>query len=273
MKFLSLFLIFSAFSAQAERLTTRVHSIDYSRDGREPHIIQFESGRVGFLRTSDKSSAFAIDDARRSGEWLDIELDGRGNFLGAGVVPAPAIDSEKNNDPEPANMSYVPTNLGTMEEASAIFKRMNKRHQRDSQCYNRAHVWAYEEFNRTQLQSMKLFIFFTRSYIRKYRYKWWFHVTPMTYVNGTAMTMDRTFFKGPAAVKTWTDNFIYSKRTCPVAPKYSDYRNNQEAEHCYLMPASMYFWQPRDLETLERTGAFKTQYIKSEVNWAYREAF
>ena len=77
----------------------------------------------------------------------------------------------------------------------------------------------------------------------------------------------------PAAVKTWTDKFIYSKRNCPVVSKYSDYRNNQETEHCYLHPASMYFWQPRDLEKYETTGFEKTQYIPSEVNWAYREAF
>lgn len=273
MKFLSLFFVLTAFSAQAERLSSRIHSVDYSRDGREPHLIQFENGRVGFLNSSDKASLLSLKDAERSGEWLDVELDGRGNFLGAGVIAPPELTQEKDSAVRSENMSYVPTNLGSYNEANTIFLRMRKRHQWSSQCYNRAHVWAYEEFNRSQLRSVKLFIFFTRSYIRKYRYKWWFHVTPMTYVNNTAMTLDRTFMRGPTDVKTWTDKFIHSKRNCPVVARYSEYRNNQETEHCYLIPATMYFWQPRDLEKYENTGEQKTQYIKSEVNWAYREAF
>lgn len=264
MKFLPIILTLLTLSAHAERLTTRVHSVD---DG----FIKFENGRVGFFKSSDKSSVVSLEASRRQGEWLDIELDGKGNFLAASVVAAP-----KNFEEAPlekSRASYDPTNLSSIEEATTIFRRMNRRTDWSSQCYNRAHVWTYEEFKRTGLRSMKLFMFFTRSYIRKYRYKWWFHVTPMTYVNGVAMTLDREFMKGPAAVKTWTDKFIYSKRNCPVVSKYSDYRNNQETEHCYLHPASMYFWQPRDLEKYETTGFEKTQYIPSEVNWAYREAF
>lgn len=272
MKFLPIILTLFTLSAHAERLTTRVHSVDYARSKGQPHLIQFENGRVGFLSSRDKSSTLSLEESRKNSEWLDVELDTKGNFLGAGVVAAPESAIEEA-PVEKSIMSYVPTNLGSMEQATTIFGRQNRRHQRASQCYNRAHVWAYEEFKRSGLQSMKLFMFFTRSYIRTYRYKWWFHVTPMTYVNGVAMTLDRTFMRGPVPVKTWTDNFIYSKRNCPVVSKYSQYRNNQETEHCYLHPASMYFWQPRDLEKFETTGFEKTQYIPSEVNWAYREAF
>lgn len=265
MKFLPIILTVFTLSAHAERLTTRVHSLDEG-------FVKFENGRVGFLSSHNKSDVLSLDESRRRGEWLDVELDKKGNFLGAGVVAAPKMVSEELTG-EKSRTSYEPTNLSSAAEASTIFARQNRRHQRDSQCYNRAHVWAYEEFNRTGLRSMKLFMFFTRSYIRKYRYKWWFHVTPMTYVNGVAMTMDRTFMRGPAPIKTWTDNFIYSKRNCPIVTKYSQYRNNQETEHCYLHPATMYYWQPRDLERNETTGAEKTSFIKSEVNWAYYEAF
>ena len=273
MKFLPLIVFLFALSAHAERLTTRVYSVDYSKNAKQPHLIQFENGRVGFLSTNDKSSAFSLEESKKRGEWLDVELDKNGNFLGAGVIPSPKNSEFQDPEPVPEPVSYEPTNLGSSQEATTIFRRMNRRHQRDSQCYNRAHVWAYEEWKRTGLKSMKLFMFFTRSYIRKYRYKWWFHVTPLTYVNGVAMTMDRTFMRGPVQIKTWTDNFIYSKRNCPIVYKYSDYRNNQESEHCYLHPATMYYWQPRDLENNERTGFEKTSFIKREVDWAYYEAF
>ncbi len=271
MKLLPLIIfLLSSFSVFAESLTTRIYSVERSSDGKSPHLIYFEDGRVGFLSQSDKTDLPV-------GEWLNVELDSKGNFLGASSVAAPKSfalhDPEPEAEPVPEPITYDPTNLGSQEEASTIFRRMNRNHQRSSQCYNRAHIWAYEEFRRSSFHSVKLFMFFTRSYIRKYRYKWWFHVTPLTYVNGTAMTLDRTFMRWPVGIKTWTDNFIYSKRTCPIISRYSDYRNNQEAEHCYLHPASMYFWQPRDLERMEQTGYQKTQFIKSEINWAYREAF
>ncbi|MES2526225.1 MAG: protein-glutamine glutaminase family protein [Bdellovibrionota bacterium] len=273
MKFLPLIFILFAFTANAERLTTKVSHIEEGKSSREAHLILFENGRVGFLPSSEKSSLSTLKESMRRGEWLDVELDRKYKFLGGSVVAAPKNFSFTHEpDPTP-EMSYVPTNLGSYTEANNIFLKMNRRHQRASQCYNRAHVWTYEEFQRSQLRSMKLFMFFTRSYIRRYNYKWWFHVTPMTYVNGTAMTMDRTFMKRPVEIKTWTDNFIYSKRNCPIISRYSQYRNNQEAEHCYLHPASMYYWQPRDLETNERNGFEKKQYVRSEVNWAYQEAF
>lgn len=273
MKFLPLIFLFFTFNVQAERLITRVHSVDVSKDSRHPHIIKFESGRVGFLSSLDKASMLSLLESHRRGEWLDVELSTQGDFLGAGVVPQPRNFSEGKAGVSASALAYDPSNLGSFEEANAAFRRMNRRSDWSSQCYNRAHVWAYEEFRRTGLRSVKLFMFFTRSYIRKYRYKWWFHVTPMTYVNGAAVTMDRTFMKGPVSIKTWTDKFIYSKRDCPIIHRYSQYRNNQESEHCYLHPASMYYWQPRDLENFENTGFEKKEFIKSEVNWAYREAF
>lgn len=273
MRFLPVLItILFAFSANAERLTTKVQHIEEAKTAKDVHLILFENGRVGFLPAAEKSSLVPLKESQKKRDWLEVELDRKNNFIAGSIVSAPK-GMDQRNDPVPEPVTFDPTNLGTLEEANAIFLRMNRRHQRDSQCYNRAHVWAYEEFVRTQLRSVKLFMFFTRSYIRKYRYKWWFHVTPMTYVNGVAMTLDRTFMKRPVAIKTWTDNFIYSKRNCPVVYKYSQYRNNQETEHCYLHPASMYYWQPRDLENNERTGFEKNQFIRSEVNWAYQEAF
>lgn len=272
MKFLPFIIIVIIFSltVHAERITTRVHSVDYAKNSRQPHLIKFDSGRVGFLSSLDKFSLSSLEESRRHKEWLDIELDEKGNYLGAAVVPTPKM-AEESNDPEPPINSYEPTNLGSIDEAVSIFGRM--RRSSSGQCYNRAHVWSYEEFNRSGLSSMKLFMFFTRSYIRKYRYKWWFHVTPMTYVNGVAITLDRAFFRGPAEVKTWTDIFIYSKRNCPVINKYSQYRDYQDSEHCYLHPSTMYFWQPRDLENNEINGSEKKQFINSEINWAYWNAF
>jgi hypothetical protein len=264
--------ILFSFSVCAERMTTQVSHIEESKKDKDPHLILFANGRVGFVQANEKFFLIPLKEILKRGEWLDVELDSKNNFRSGSLVPAPKELSFRD-EPIPEEASFDPTNLGSIDEANSIFVRMNRRYQGASQCYNRAHIWAYEEFQRTQLRSVKLFMFFTRSYIRRYRYQWWFHVTPMTYVNGLAMTLDRTFMKRAVEIKTWTDNFIYSKRNCPIISKYSYYRNNQESEHCYLHPASMYFWQPRDLENNETSGYEKKQFIRSEVNWAYREAF
>ena len=137
--------------------------------------------------------------------------------------------------------------------------------------------WANEEFRVSGLKSMKLFLFFTNRYIRNYNYKWWFHVSPMTYVKeGTKVierVLDRRYTGGPRLTKTWTDNFIYGHRSCPQVAKYSQYYNNQEKEDCYLIKSTMFFWQPRDLGYYEQTGLQKTNFIQSEIDWAYWEAF
>jgi hypothetical protein len=272
MKLLPLLIAFFSLSVHAERLTTKIHSVERSPDKHKPHFVRFENGRVGFIRNSDKSTMEAILASKK--EWLEVELDSKSNLKGASVVAAPKGMDESVTELK-SRVTYEPTNLATLDQATTAFRKMRTDWQRwsGSQCYNRAHVWSYEEFQRTGLKSMKLFMFFTRSYIWKYNYKWWFHVTPMTYVAGVPMTMDRMFMKGPAEVKTWSDKFIISKRNCPVIYRYTDYSQHQDTEHCYLHPASMYFWQPRDLERLEQTGFEKTQFVRSDINWAYDEAF
>ncbi|MFL5786085.1 MAG: protein-glutamine glutaminase family protein [Bacteriovoracaceae bacterium] len=270
MKLLPFIVLIFSFSLplHAERLTTRIHSVERSPDSKRPHIVRFENGRVGFVSSADKSVLSTLLHSKN--EWLDVELDEKSNFLGAGVVPAPKGLTEESL-PAQKRISYDPSNLSSMDDAEDIFQHMRKV-RGDHQCYNRAHVWTYDEFKRSGLKSMKLFMFFTRAYIWKYHYKWWFHVTPMTYVNNEPITLDHTFMKHAVPVKTWTDKFIYSKRDCPMITKYSDYSQHQDTEHCYLHPASMYFWQPRDLETYENTGYEKTDFIKWEVNWAFRDA-
>jgi hypothetical protein len=254
--FLICLIFVTGHSAFAERFTSRLHAIDRGDKG-ELHLLKFENGRTAFVS---------------SGAMVEVEVDDNLELRSFASVEAPAPAPETDSAFEEF-FTYEPTELENMSSATGIFRRMNRNHQRASQCYNRAHVWAYEEYQRTQWKSMKLFLFFTDRYIRNYRYKWWFHVTPMARVGTQNFAMDRTFTSGPLPIKDWTDIFIYSKRQCPVVHKYSDYEDHQWAEDCYLIPVSMYYWQPRDIDRFERTGKEKTEFIRSEVNHAYWEAF
>lgn len=260
-------------AASADRMETRIHKIEYSDTPKYPHLLLLENGRVATVSAEDKSQLQSFENARSSQAIMEIEVSDDNRLLSVASLG----DSARENfgDPVPLGeaVNYDPTNLSSISEAQSIFYRMNGRHQRNSQCYNRAHIWAYEEWKRTNFQSVKLFMFFTKRYIWDYNYRWWFHVTPLTYVNGTPMTLDRTFSRGPLSIKDWTLDFIYSQRDCPIVSKYSQYENNQQTEHCYLIPATMYFWQPRDLDHYEKTGEEKKSFIRSEINHAYWEAF
>lgn len=265
MKFLLCFFLTWSF-AHAETFRSRIDSIEQG-EGDEATLLKFENGRVGFIDHHNKN----LEHSFSPGDLVEVKLGEDLSVISGSSVEAPKVTNPEL--PPPAKVNYVPTNLSSLGEAQAIFSRMNRKYQNESQCYNRAHIWAYEEFNRSGLNSMKLFMFFTSRYIRNYRYKWWFHVTPMTYVNGVPMTLDRRYSSAPRNIKYWTDDFIYSRRECPIVNRYADYRNNQQAEDCYLIPVSQYFWQPRDIETRDRTGAVKTSFIQREINHAYNEAF
>jgi hypothetical protein len=172
---------------------------------------------------------------------------------------------------------YVPSLLNSESEASTILESFRSKARRWSQCYNRAHVWAFEEFNRRGTKLNKTFIFFTNRYIREYRYKWWFHVAPSTVVEAgeekKELVLDWSYFDEPQDLDDWAKFFVHSGNTCPRVRKFSDYDNHQEEADCYLIKTSMYFWQPLDIENFEKTGVEKTQFISEEVSRAYRQGF
>lgn len=276
MKLMLFFMLFNLLGGTvfADEFTSRVDSIEEG-SGNLPHLIKLENGRVVFLDDSDKDELSAFHESMRNQEYLEIVVNDENSFESAQTVEnenAAPLEGHTHSA-----FSYTPTVIPNLAEARSIFSRMRRNYQYESQCYNRAHIWAYEEFNRSSLNSMKLFLFFTNRYIRNYRYDWWFHVSPMALVNeegaSVERVLDRRYTSGPMYVNSWTNIFIYSRRKCPVVQKYNDYRNNQEKEDCYLIPVSMYFWQPRDIVARDNNGYEKKSFIRSEVDWAYWEAF
>jgi hypothetical protein len=233
------------------------------------------NGRTAFLDSSSKSLIEAVEESLRSGDTVELQLGKKYSVLSLKVVSLVPEVPVNEGLPEDV-VSYSPSIVSSTASLN-IFTNMRRDYQYQSQCYNRAHVWTYEAFKRFGLKSNKLFLFFTSRYIRRYNYKWWFHVTPMVYVDGASQanwrTLDRRYTSAPLTTKTWTNVFMLNDALCPVVNKYSSYRNHQQEKDCYLIPTSMYFWQPRDIERQEIYGTVKTQYFKSETDYAYWEAF
>lgn len=124
---------------------------------------------------------------------------------------------------------------------------------------------------------MKVFMFFTAKYIRDYRYRWWFHVSPFAYVDENSSVkeaiLDFTFMNGPVNPKEWSDHFIKPKTPCPTVLKYSEYSTRQYEHYCYFMKVPIFFWQPRHLEAHEQGTPAPAEFVNEEVQAAYQQAF
>ena len=216
------------------------------------HLLLYSDGSVEFLKNRETGKL-----AR-----LKANLAFPGPDL---ILPRDAGDTKY----EP---SIIP-----LDRAKEIFSTMSLRVRRTSQCYNRALIWGYEAWKNQGLKSMKVFMFFTRKYIRDYHYKWWFHSSPLAIVeNGDGTeerVLDRYFMREPVSLKTWSDYFIKPKTPCATAALYSDYRDHQDEHYCYFMKVPMYYWQPKDVEARDAGKPHPEEFVASEVEYAYQQAF
>lgn len=265
-----LFLSLACFSLStfAETIVSRIHSINV-RDG----FIRLTSGRVAFLN----SSSLTIGSIE-PGDEVRLVLDDENNLKRIEV-----IEKSRRNDltfkslSVPERPSYTPSVLPNLETAVGMFNRMRSDFKRVSECSDRAHVWAYDEFKSSGTKSNKVFVLFTASYINRNKFKWWFHVAPVVEVNeGGAVqsrVMDFRYTDRPLLIKEWTDMLVFSKRTCKMTTKFSEYDVNPQTEDCYMMIESMYYRIPGDIYNQELNNEYRDGFSDSEVNFARNLAF
>lgn len=166
----------------------------------------------------------------------------------------------------------APTDLQSLENVTSIFKKMvTVKDSNYSQCFKRAHMWAFDMWKDQGIKSEKLFIFYTRRYVELEDFKWWFHVAPMVTAGGVEYVLDGTFMDKPMTVEAWKNYFIKSNKiTCPVVDKYQDYENKQMSRLCFLMKVPMHYFRPADIEARDKEGAERNQWKLSEIQDARR---
>lgn len=271
-------LLFSlSLSASAAVMETRIIDVDLDSD--RVMVMAETEGRVLWVNAADTTMVTAFESAAASESFIRVDYDlttGTVNgavLLNKKVATSSARTTGVNKDGD----RFQPTIFSSVAQAQSYFNTMDGQTKDDSQCYNRAHGWAYDLWTQYRINSLKIFIFFTRRYIREYNYQWWFHVSPMTLVGQSGRNaeyvMDRSFTQGPVDVRTWTNIFMKNDANCPHVRYYTDYRNNQDAQYCYLMKTIMYYSTPRDLEYLESQGRYETDWVYSELREGRRQAF
>lgn len=167
---------------------------------------------------------------------------------------------------------FAPTDLQTLEKATDIFNNMmNDGDKSRSQCFKRAHIWAYDMWSQLGINSEKIFIFYTRRYIDLEEFEWWFHVAPLVTVNGQKYAMDGTFMKYPVSEKEWIKRFIHTdKITCPVVEDYRTFEKNQWSRLCYIMKVPMYHFRPLDIQNRDEGREKRNNWILDELQDARR---
>lgn len=249
----------------AETFVSRVHTAN-AHEG----FLRLENGRVAFLKRSQTLPP--------AGAKVIVELNTENELTSLAILDS--VEEKSRMESlllEPERPTFEPTVLPDMKAATAMFERLRPDFKRVSECSDRAHVWAYDEFKAHGIKSRKVFAFFTASYINRNRFKWWFHVAPLVDVKMGSkvepMVMDYLFTDGPRTIKQWTDLMVFSRRTCRMTQKFSEYDVNPQTEDCYMMIDSMYYRLPGDLHLQETEGKFRDGFNESEVSFSRNLAF
>lgn len=274
-KLFTCFLSLVLFSSLAAAEIVSVHSVI---PGESETVVKLDDGRVGYIQSPE---ALGVADVRSlEGKILELELSEDFTITTLTVLGSKPLASmghpQKLAQPK-QNSSYRLSVYNSYQDATAAMNAFRRQNLRNAQCYDKAHVWAYEENRHYGTQLGKAFLFFSDSYIRRYRYQWWFHVAPygLMRMNGNVVEriMDAGYYSSPLQAKVWTDMFMKNKAKCKVVSKYSDYSQRPGEDDCYIIKSSMYFWQPKDLEAFEASHIQKTKFIDWEIRHAYREGF
>lgn len=276
-----------AMNVFAMQVSTKIHDIiSPEMDGQE-YLILAEDGLVYELAL-DKVEIDSLYEAKKSGLKVNLILDDntifknalneRETVIGIELQSKSSLKSLKtikeDNVPTPMD-NYNATKLSSFDSAINLFNSMRTGSRWRSQCYNRAHVWSYEASQYQGVNLRKVWLFFTQKYIRNYRYKWWFHVTPAVWVDGVRedVMLDREFTRKPTEFTEWKNIFMHNNASCPEVKYYSHYRENQWEEDCFIIKSSKYYWQPFNIENLEKDGSQKTHWVDWEVNKAFSNGF
>lgn len=255
-----------------------VEAIDYPTSPGEEVLVFLSTGKVVRISQKKHNELAHLQESLASRLWLEIDTDHNRYITRIKSSPTPTRFERFNKDFQHTSAdSYRPSTLRSLDWAKKYFSE-SKRNEKESQCYNRAHVWSYEWFKKHKFNSSKVFIFFTRKFIREHNFTWWFHVAPSVLVSINGKTrervMDMKYTAGPTMLKDWIRRFIKTENPgCLSVSSYSEYANFPENGNCYIMKASMYHYWPLDLENEELHGTIKETWVPEEIKTAYLEAF
>lgn len=257
-------------------ISSMVHYIDLDPRPGEDALVFLSTGEVGRVPMQDQDKINALLEGRDNKTWFRIVLNDEREIIRFKEIDQPAsIASSQNQFFLKQHATFKPTIVKDLNWANTYFQQQ-KLKTKESQCFNRAHVWSHELYKKHNIYTNKIFLFFTRKYIRETNFGWWFHIAPLMHVavgqDVKERVLDRKYNKTPATVHTWIKTFMKEGHPCATVTTYSDYANYPESNYCYIMRASMYYYWPLDLEREELYGHQKVGWNEDELRSAYKDA-
>jgi hypothetical protein len=225
--------------ARADEIFTTVFNVIESQRTERILVLSAADGRVYKTRKSEENLKYFKSFIGKVVK-LSFNNDQITNIRRAGANEIDPTVMDLNHFQYNQLRKFAPSDLQSIEEATELFKSMlNDGDRRRSQCFKRAHIWAYDMWSKLGLSTQKVFIFYTQRYIQLEDFEWWFHVAPLVVVRGEDYVLDGTFMQKPITLKGWKDYFIKSEKVnCPLIENYQEYSKNQWKRLCFLMKTS-----------------------------------
>lgn len=259
----------------ATSVTTQVYDIDYGK-GNQETLVLLNSGQVAKVPSTKSDILGRLTQKNSLNQTFTFTLDDDRYIIGLNEADAPVMTPIEPSEVSSQKNTFIPTTVESMAVLKRYFSQA-RYNPKDSQCFNRAMVWSYEWWRNHSLKSNKVLIFFTRTYIRRYNFEWWFHIAPYVHVMDQGKVVERVldvkYSSGPRTFKQWTDIFMNKDPECPIIQKFSEYADNPYTGDCYLIRTHMYTYQPADLQMYEAWGYEKNNFLMNEVRGAYLEAY
>ena len=257
-------------------ISTQIYDIDYASGDQKDNLVLLNTGQVAKIPSGKSFILNQLTAGKNKNQTYNFTLDADRYIVRAEEteeIQLPVDSAEAISDEK---YTYVPTTIASMDVAKKYFKEA-RYNPKDSQCFNRAMVWTYEWWRNHSLKSNKILIFFTRTYIRRYNFEWWFHIAPYVHVMDQGKVVERVmdvkYSSGPRKFQEWTDIFVNKDPVCPLITKFSEYADYPYTGDCYIIRTNMYTYQPADLQMNEAWNYTKTKFLMNEVRQAYLEAF
>ncbi|MBY0517979.1 MAG: hypothetical protein K2P81_13800 [Bacteriovoracaceae bacterium] len=252
-----------------------VNAVDIAPDSSSYHLVLLNDGHVLKIKFEDGALISEINNQKSFNKKI-FRFEYDDDRYISKIENTLETDTSKNFNNPFIEAEYVPTTVASIELLRKYFKEAPY-NSKESQCFNRAMVWSYGWWRKHSMKSMKLFIYFTRDYIRRYNFEWWFHVAPYAHVIEDGKVVERVldvkYSSGPLSFKKWSDIFMRNDADCRVITKYSEYADFPYSGSCFYQRAHMYTYQPADLQMNEAWGYTKDNFNMTEVRGAYKEAF
>lgn len=269
-------LVLLSTAAFAETRSFGISAVEFSKDPLFDTMVKASTGEVFWISATDRHLVSKLQDGLSGERVVNAEVDSRGFIAKLSVTHQKALPAEFETLGNENKEVFYPTVLPSEAYARDAFTSLDNQTHEDSQCYNRAHPWAYDLWRTRGINSMKIFLFFTDKYIREFRHKWWFHVAPMTYVStaqgNVEYVLDRSFAEMPLFTRVWTNTFILNQAECRSVNTYFEYFKDSPTEYCYLIRSTMYYRGTVALRKRDQ-GVFKGQWNLKEMREARDQAF